>query len=58
MRGVDVLAGAQWASVVLSVLSIAIALYVFLAEQRRGNIEKQREAARELKQSSYAAAAT
>jgi hypothetical protein len=47
MRGPDGLAVAQWASAVLSVLAIAIALYVFLAEQRRGNAEKQREAARE-----------
>lgn len=38
---------AQWASTLFSVLAIAIALYVFLAEQRRANVEKQREAVRE-----------
>jgi hypothetical protein len=47
MRGVDGLAAAQWASALFSVLAIAIALWVFLAEQRRDNAAQLREKIRD-----------
>lgn len=47
MRGADGLAVAQWASAILSVLAISIALYVFLAEQRRDNVASRRDARRD-----------
>lgn len=47
MRGTDGLAVAQWASAVVSVFAIGIALYVFLAEQRRDNAARLREQVRD-----------
>lgn len=47
MRGEDGLAAAQWASAVLSVIAISIALYVFLTEQRRDNQARLKEAVRD-----------
>jgi len=47
MRGTDGLAFAQWASAAVSVIAIGIALYVFLAEQRRDNAARLREQVRD-----------